>query len=65
MTIQNDNIDEEGNETFLASLRLEVASDSSVVQLQPAEATILIGDDDGQLQAALTASTINQYLLQG
>ena len=65
MTIQNDNIDEEGNETFLASLRLEVASDSSVVQLQPAEATILIGDDDGQLQAALTASSINQYLLQG
>ena len=65
MTIQNDNIDEEGNETFLASLTLEVASDSSVVQLQPAEATILIGDDDGQLQAALTASTINQYLLQG
>ena len=65
MTILNDNIDEEGNETFLASLRLEVASNSSVVQLQPAEATILIGDDDGQLQAALTASTINQYLLQG
>ena len=64
MTIENDNIDEE-DEDFLASLTLEVASDSSVVQLQPAEATILIGDDDGQLQAALTASTINQYLLQG
>ena len=48
MTIVDDNIDEEGNETFLASLRLEVASDSSVVQLQPAEATILIGDDDSK-----------------
>ena len=64
MTIENDNIDEE-DEDFLASLTLEVASDSSVVQLQPAEATILIGDDDGQLQAALTASTINQHSLQG
>lgn len=49
ITIVNDEVDE-NEENFISRLSLEpVVGDPPNVQLQPDQATLLIGDDDGQL----------------